>query len=172
MTRSTIKRGLGPLTCPDPRVLILGSLPGDVSIRQQQYYAHPQNQFWRLLAAIFDAGALPTYDMRVAFLAEQRIAVWDVLAAAKRDGSLDSAIRNGVPNDIAGLLDRFANITIIACNGQTAHALFRRHVAPTLGARSALKVIALPSTSPAATQPMALKIAAWRKVLRCQDTDG
>lgn len=158
--------------CSNARVLILGSLPGDESIRLQQYYAHPQNQFWRMLSAVFDAQDLATYDAKRAFLIHQRIAVWDVLASAGRAGSLDTAIRNGVPNDVMDLLTTHTEITAIACNGQKAHALFTRHFdkdVRTLPRRCLIGC--LPSTSPAATRPLIEKVAEWRAFLRLPEAN-
>ncbi len=166
MTANHIKRGLGPLTCPDARVLILGSLPGDESIRQQQYYAHPQNQFWRMLAAVFDEPPCASYDGKRARLARHRIAVWDVLKSAERPGSLDTAIRNGVPNSILELIADHPSIRLIACNGQKAHGLLQRHFGHALSElQRPMSVAALPSTSPAATRAFDEKVAEWRALM-------
>lgn len=169
MTVRIVKRGLGPLTCPNARVLILGSLPGDESIRQQQYYAHPQNQFWRMLSAVYDEPVCMDYDAKRALLTNHRIAVWDVLAAAERPGSLDTAIRNGVPNAIHGLLADHPEIRSIACNGQKAHALFVRHFGQALSVQP-LTANCLPSTSPAATRAFDEKLAEWRAFLQAAST--
>ncbi|NOT73136.1 MAG: DNA-deoxyinosine glycosylase [Hyphomicrobium sp.] len=166
MTSENIKRGLGPLTCPNARVLILGSLPGDYSIRQQQYYAHPQNQFWRMLAAVYDEPPCMTYDDKRALLTRHRIAVWDVLASAERPGSLDTAIRNGEPNDILTLLDAQPDVRRIVCNGQKAHGLFQRHFGQKLNNLSRpISIACLPSTSPAATRAFGEKFEEWRAFL-------
>lgn len=166
MTANDIKRGLGPLVCPNARGLILGSLPGDESIRQQQYYAHPQNQFWRVLAAVFEEPLSADYDAKRGLLIRHRIAVWDVLAAAERPGSLDTAIRNGVPNAILELLADHPHIQFIGCNGQKAHGLFQRHFGKALSELPrAMSVVCLPSTSPAATRAFAEKAEEWRAFL-------
>lgn len=166
MKTQTAKRGLGPLLCPDARVLILGSLPGDESIRLQQYYAHPRNQFWRMLEAVYGAPELQNYEAKRAFLINHRIAVWDVLKCADRAGSLDTAIRNGVPNDLMDLVTTHSEIAAIACNGQKAHALLARHFGRAVKSLPrTIIVCCLPSTSPAATQKLTAKITQWRACL-------
>ncbi len=164
MSEKQTKRGLPPLSCPAARILILGSLPGDESLRQQQYYAHPQNQFWRILAAVYDLPAPSTYDERLQLAAENNLAVWDVLASADRSGSLDSAIRNAVPNAFAEFFATHSAIERIAFNGQRAHALFIRYAAREI-ALSRYEIAVVPSTSPAATRPFNEKVALWRAFL-------
>lgn len=132
-----------------PVALILGSLPSVTSLGQQQYYAHPQNVFWRIIEALFANGAPCTYDDRIELLKHNRIALWDVIATAKREGSLDSAIQpeSVVPNDIVGLLNAYPSITTIYLNGGAAATLFKRHIAKQLSAT--VQIMPLPSTSPA-----------------------
>jgi hypoxanthine-DNA glycosylase len=84
-----MKHSLPPIIAPSARVLILGSLPGDESLRQQQYYAHPRNQFWRILAEIYAAPFPETYADRVALILQKQLALWDVVQHGKREGSLD-----------------------------------------------------------------------------------
>ena len=99
--------GLAPLVSPATRVLILGSFPGVRSLQAQEYYGHAQNQFWRVLEAIWpsspDKICVCSYEIRSKWLLERGLGVWDVYASCEREGSLDSAIRNAVPNDIAAL---------------------------------------------------------------------
>ena len=132
-----------------PVALILGSLPSVTSLGQQQYYAHPQNAFWRIIEALFANGAPCDYAQRIELLKQNRIALWDVIASAKREGSLDSAIQpeTVTPNDIVGLLNAYPSITTIYLNGGTAATLFKRHIAKQLSAT--VRIISLPSTSPA-----------------------
>ena len=132
-----------------PQILILGSLPSVTSLGQQQYYAHPQNAFWRIIEALFANGAPCTYDERIELLKQNRIALWDVIATAKREGGLDSAIQpeTVVPNDIVGLLNAYPSITSICLNGGTAATLFKRLIAKQLS--TTIQIIPLPSTSPA-----------------------
>ena len=154
--------GLAPIVSPATVVLILGSFPGARSIAQQQYYAHPQNQFWRILQAIWPDSALPmepgSYEKRADWLLARGVGVWDVYARCRREGSLDAAIRDAVPNDIASL--RLPGLAAIAHNGGESfrHARYTR----TLG----VPVHRLPSSSPAhASWNLERKTAAWREVM-------
>ena len=151
--------GLGPVAAPHTRLLVLGSFPGAASLCAQQYYAHPRNQFWPLLGAIWqiDLLALP-YTQRLAVLRRHGLGLWDVHACCRREGSLDSAIRNAEPNDLPGLVARLPALRAIAHNGgESARAM---RVTGSLG----LPVLRLPSTSPAnASWSFVRKLAAWRE---------
>ena len=151
------------------RILILGTLPSAESIRQGQYYAHPRNAFWPIMGALFGAGRELPYDRRLRKLAARGVMLWDVLRAAHRPGSLDSAIhpRRRVANAIPELLARHPELEAIVFNGGPAEALFRRHVAAACGAQLAgLTRARLPSTSPAhAARSFAQKLGAWQNAL-------
>ncbi|WP_198084465.1 DNA-deoxyinosine glycosylase [Variovorax sp. E3] len=154
--------GLAPLVSPATAVLVLGSFPGVKSLERQQYYAHPQNQFWKILQAVWPDIPLPSgpdsYGPRCQWLLARGLGVWDVYGACEREGSLDSAIRAPVANDIAGL--HLPRLAAIAHNGGESfkHARHTR----TLG----VPVYSLPSTSPAnASWSFERKLAAWREVL-------
>ncbi|HVF36317.1 MAG TPA: DNA-deoxyinosine glycosylase, partial [Sphingomicrobium sp.] len=146
----TLKRCMPPAGSDDARLLILGSLPGEASLAAQRYYAHPQNQFWRLIGRALgeELGALP-YEERLARLAARRIALWDVVGEARRDGSLDGSIRGATPNRLADFVATHQNLRAIGFNGQTAARLGRA----ALGTSGALQLIDLPSSSPAYTLP-------------------
>jgi hypoxanthine-DNA glycosylase len=149
------------------RVLVLGTIPGANSIRLQQYYAHPRNQFWRILFEAFGCNIPQGYDERVAFLFEQRIALWDVLKSCAREGSLDTRIKRGSerPNDIAGFLRQHPETSTIALNGGSAYRLFQTLVAPQLAdSGRAIDVLRMPSTSPAHTISLDQKLEQWRTV--------
>lgn len=122
------KTGLGPLLCNGPKVLILGSLPGDRSLELQEYYGHPQNRFWKVIAAIHGLPCPADYAGKKAMLARCRIALWDIYHAASRPGSMDSDIRAGEFNDIAELLRCYPSIRIIALNGSAAARGFDRYL--------------------------------------------
>jgi hypoxanthine-DNA glycosylase len=164
-----IARGFPPVIGNGPIVLILGSLPGRTSIADKEYYAQPRNSFWRIMGALVDAGPDVEYRQRLEQLKRSSIALWDVLAAGLRRGSLDAAIERSsvVVNDIASLLERNRSIAIVCFNGKTAESLYRRLVLPTLDPRSAqLPLHVLPSTSPAhAGVPFAIKLERWSFVL-------
>jgi hypoxanthine-DNA glycosylase len=162
-------RSFAPVADPEARVLVLGSLPGVRSLQLQQYYGLPQNAFWRILAAVTGVPAEADYATRLAGLRRHGIALWDVIAAARRPGSLDAAIeRDGlVVNDFATFHARHPRIDRICCNGATAAALYRRWVVPTLPAPlAALPLLQLPSTSPAhAAMSFEAKQARWLAAL-------
>jgi hypoxanthine-DNA glycosylase len=143
---------------PDARLLLLGSLPGQVSLAQRRYYAHPQNQFWRLVGAVIDADLVALdYQARLDALAAAGIGLWDVIGSATRPGSLDAAIRDPQANDLPDLVAALPRLAAIGFNGGTAFKLG----SPLLGGcRPAL--IRLPSSSPAhAAMPFAAKREAW-----------
>jgi TDG/mug DNA glycosylase family protein len=140
--------GLGPSIDSDCRTLVLGSMPGVRSLQEQQYYAHPRNRFWPLMASIFEESVPVTYEGRLAMLLRNHVALWDTIGRCEREGSLDSAIREEEPNDIAALLGSYPGICQILCNGGKAYAAFRRYNKELLG-RSGLIIRAMPSTSPA-----------------------
>ena len=153
-------QGLAPILDADTRLIVLGSFPGAASLRAQRYYAHPYNQFWKILGALW---GLPLHDMpyqeRTDILRARGLGVWDVYAACERAGSLDSAIENAQLNDLASLSTRCPRLRAIAHNGGESY----RHARHTraLG----LPVYRLPSTSPAnASWSLARKLDAWREV--------
>lgn len=129
------------------RVLILGSMPGVESLRQQQYYAHPRNLFWELMGELFGAGRDLPYEERMAVLRNNGIALWDVAHTCRREGSLDSNMVEVVPNDFAELFAAAPQIHTVFFNGQKAAQLFRKLVQPNL--QQEPELITLPSTSPA-----------------------
>lgn len=120
------KQGLAPLLCPESRILILGSLPSDESIRRQEYYGNPQNRFWKVLSGVYGDEVPETYADKKAFLAEHHIALWDVFESAHREGSLDANIQDPVRNDIFGFIRAYPTIRAVVLNGGKAAAAFRR----------------------------------------------
>lgn len=140
------------------RLLILGSLPGDASLAAQEYYAHPQNSFWRLLGRVIgrDLVTLP-YAERLDVLLIAKIGLWDVIVSGDRKGSLDAAIRNAEDADLTGLIDMLPNLRAIAFNGALAARTGRKR----LGHSSGLTLIDLPSSSPAHARPFEAKAAIW-----------
>lgn len=156
--------GLAPLVAPHTRLLVLGSFPGATSLARQQYYAHPQNAFWRILQAIWPSSPYEiradSYQNRIDWMLDKGIGLWDVYASCERSGSLDSAIQQPQANDLAGLVQRCPQLQVIAHNGGESfkHARLTR----SLG----LPVYRLPSTSPAnASWSFERKLAVWREVI-------
>jgi hypoxanthine-DNA glycosylase len=157
-----VKFGLPPVAREDARLFVLGSLPGDVSLAAQRYYAHSTNQFWRLLGtAIGEELQELDYDARLACLAKRRVGLWDVIASASRRGSLDQAIRDAENNRIEHLLHDFPDLRAIAFNGSTAATVGRRLIGE---APRNIELIDLPSSSAANTRPFSEKAVAWSSV--------
>jgi double-stranded uracil-DNA glycosylase len=157
-----------PIAVTSSRVLILGTMPGAASLRACEYYAHPQNLFWRIIGGVLGFDPALPYEARVASVRSAGIAVWDVLKSCTRAGSLDSAIEASsvVPNDFAGFLAEHPGIERICFNGATAEALYMRHVRPRLAPDQHVQHMRLPSTSPAnASVPLAEKIRAWHAIV-------
>ena len=157
--------GLAPIGDARARVLILGSFPGEASLLAAEYYGHPRNHFWRLIGGVIGEPMHGLgYAERVERLVAHRIAVWDVIARCDRQGSLDSAIRAAVANDLGGLLRRWSDIATIAFNGGKS-ASYRKRVAA-IPEAGHCTLAALPSSSPAnATHSLAVKQAAWDAAL-------
>ncbi len=156
--------GFPPITRADARVLVLGSLPGQRSLAERRYYAHPRNSFWPIVSEIFGIGG--DYAQRCEALLDCRVALWDVLRTSVRAGSLDAAIEieTATANDFKGFFREHSGIELIAFNGRKAQQLFDRLVAKPLG--SEIAVASLPSTSPAhAAMPFSAKLAQWRATL-------
>ena len=137
---------------------MLGTLPGEESLRRQQYYAHPRNLFWPIVFALFGGAPTADYAARLAFAGAARLALWDVCGLAERDASADATIRREAPNAIPALLDAHPGIRAVAFNGSTARRLYDRH----FPRRPDILYLALPSTSPAhASLDFAAKLRAW-----------
>jgi hypoxanthine-DNA glycosylase len=154
-------RGFPPVVGSDTHTLILGSFPGEASLTATQYYAHPRNQFWRLLGAVLDEPLVELpYEERLLRVLTHGIGVWDVLAACEREGSLDAAIRNATPNDFAALHAHAPQLAKVCFNGKTAGRF-----APVISA-AGYTTLVLPSSSPAnAMLSFDQKLRLWRDIL-------
>lgn len=155
--------GLAPVFDPGVRVLVLGSFPGAASLQAAQYYAHPRNAFWRVMAAVLAAPDLPAmpYEQRLGRLLAGGVGVWDAVASCRREGSLDTAIEAAWPSDLPSLLPRLPALVAVACNGARAH-----HETLAILGGATVPLLKLPSTSPAhAGLSLADKAAAWREAL-------
>ena len=156
-----MKRSFPPIVDARSRILVLGTLPGEESLRRQEYYAHPRNLFWPIVFGLFGETPTADYAGRIGFVARHGIALWDVCAAAERLASADAAIRGEAPNTLHDLLDVYPAIRGVVFNGSTARRLYDRHFTR----RPELTYLAMPSTSPAhARLGFAEKLAQWRAV--------
>jgi hypoxanthine-DNA glycosylase len=154
-----MKKSFPPIADARARILVLGTLPGEESLRRGEYYAHPRNLFWPILFALFDAVPVSDYRGKLYFLAAHRVALWDVVAAGERAASADASIRGEIPNAIDALLDSHPRIGSVAFNGSGAERLHDRH----FERRVNLVYLSLPSTSPAhARLGFAQKLARWQ----------
>ena len=151
-----------PVYDENSRILILGTFPSVKSREQQFYYGHPQNRFWKVLAAVTDHAPLENVEEKKQFLLGHQIALWDVIASCDIIGSSDSSIKNVVANDIGRVLSE-APIRQIFVNGQTAFKLYKKYVLPETG----VMPVCLPSTSPAnAAWNMEKLTEAWQVIVR------
>jgi len=166
--RQSLIRGFAPISRPDARILILGSMPSRESLARQRYYAHPRNAFWPIVTSLFGITAT-SYAERAELLKQQGMAVWDVLKTCFRTGSLDSDIedRTIVTNDFQEFYACHPGISRIFFNGAKAESVYLKHVLPDLDeALTTLRLQRLPSTSPAhAALSLEQKREAWRVLL-------
>lgn len=155
-------RGFSPVVAADTHTIVLGSFPGEASLAATQYYAHPRNQFWRLLGSVTGEASLHElpYDARLERMLAHGIGIWDVLDACQREGSLDSAIRNAQPNDFASLREHAPLLRKVCFNGKTAGRF-----APVIAA-AGYETLVLPSSSPAnAMLSFEQKLLVWRGIV-------
>ena len=163
-------RSFDPIVDDRTQVLILGTMPGALSLARQQYYAHERNRFWRVMENLLGIPPEATYEKRIAALRAAGIGLWDTLKHCERPGSLDVDIRNGEPNDLSDLLLQHASIRTIALNGKTASAIFRNQILSTLppAVSDRLTVLELPSTSPANARGGLPRLwEEWKKLAEC-----
>ena len=166
---NTSLAALPPLLSADTRLLVLGSFPGAVSLRTQQYYGHPRNHFWPIMEALLPAGhgdtGVDSYQNRSEWLLRHKIGMWDVYAACEREGSLDSDIRNAVLNDFSTLQMRCPDMQAVVHNGAESFRHSARVKEGLLEAGCGVQFYKVPSTSPAnASWSFDRKLAAWRDV--------
>ncbi len=158
-----------PVARADARILILGSMPGKASLNAQQYYAHPRNLFWPIIAALYAAGPPAAYEERLQLLQDHNIALWDVLQSCVRETSLDADINGEVVNDFASFFAQHKLITHVFFNGGKAAHAFKRHVQKDhlQNHPVELTLAQLPSTSPAyAARSFEQKLQAWAALRR------
>ena len=143
--------GFAPIAKQDAKILILGSMPGQKSLNENQYYAHPRNSFWPIMTQLFNTSTDLTYEQRKQFLLDNKIALWDVLRSCYREGSLDSDIDHSTieANDFDMFFNKHSRIKAVFFNGTKAQQLFNKEALNSLQQHKSLKYYKLPSTSPA-----------------------
>ncbi|MFZ3580405.1 DNA-deoxyinosine glycosylase [Virgibacillus sp. DJP39] len=162
--------GLDPVISVKSKVLIVGSMPSEISLENQQYYGNPRNHFWNILFELFNHKVLTDYQEKIAFVKNNHLALWDVIGACYREGSLDSKISEEEVNDIPGLLKKYPGIKLIACNGTKSHQTLKKNV----DSKKLQKVdiLKLPSTSPIPgryTKTLTGKVQEWKQILNYLD---
>jgi len=157
-----------PIVGRNPRIVILGSMPGVVSLQAVQYYANPRNAFWAIIAELFGIDLDCSYQSRVEQISQLPLVLWDTLKACQREGSLDSKIlkQQIEANDIAGLVEQYSGLRAIAFNGAASEKYFNQLEKHRLPASHQLELIKLPSTSPAnAAMNFDQKLVIWRQLM-------
>ena len=162
MAETPLKRSFPPVVDENTRLLLLGSLPGEESLARAQYYGNRRNHFWRLVGAVIEVVlAALDYLERLERLLQARIGLWDVVGSAKREGSLDAAIRSHSANPLAEFATGLPQLRAVAFNGGTSARIGTKALAGT-----SLELVPLPSSSPAYTLPFEAKRAAWLQLKR------
>lgn len=163
-----LKKGFPPIAEETAKVLILGSMPGEESLRKNEYYGHPRNAFWKIMATLFGFDSSMKYEKRKKVLIKNRIALWDVMRFCERKGSLDNNIKNRtiIENDFDSFFNSHPNIEYVFFNGVKAEKEYLKRVLPNLSrSKRNINYDRLPSTSPAMTQlSLKAKILEWSKI--------
>jgi hypoxanthine-DNA glycosylase len=158
-----IKRSFPPIVDPKVRVMVLGSLPGDISLAAGRYYANPRNHFWSLIGSVIERDLIALdYEDRLDALLAAHVGLWDTVEAAERTGSLDTNIRTHQPNHLPELAASLPQLAAFGFNGGKAAAIGTRQLAGVAG----IELVALPSSSPAFTWPLARKLEQWLTLRR------
>ncbi|RDW19983.1 DNA-deoxyinosine glycosylase [Oceanobacillus chungangensis] len=155
-----------PVLPQNPKVLILGSMPGKVSLEKQEYYGNPRNHFWPIIFELLNESPVDDYRGKIAIAKRHGLALWDSIGSCYRQGSLDTNIVDEEPNDILAILEEYPSIRLIACNGTKSYTTFKKNF--NLTAYPDVNVIKLPSTSPIPgkyTKSFTGKVNAWREIL-------
>jgi hypoxanthine-DNA glycosylase len=152
-----------PIVDENSKILILGTMPGEESLRQQEYYAYSRNHFWKIIFSLTSSGPTDIFEEKKQILLNNKIALWDVLETCDREGSLDSKIKNPIPNNFNKLFKIYPQIEKVFFNGKKAEQLFRSFVLDKIDS-STLEFFVLPSTSPANTMRFEDKLAQWKIV--------
>ena len=163
-----LKQCMLPRIAQDTKIMVIGSMPGEISLQRQQYYAHPQNNFWKFMSGLFpEINLNQDYEVRVAKLLKNRVGLWDALKHCERDGSMDSAIRQAEPNDFSDLLNMAPALSRLVFNGKKAYQSFVKSPNLLWAEKNSIELILLPSTSPAnASIAYDKKLELWAKALK------
>lgn len=159
--------GLDPIIAADPRVLIVGSMPSVISLKNQQYYGNPRNHFWDILCELFKQKFSPDYQAKIQLVKQNHLVLWDVIGACYREGSLDGNIKEEEPNDIPGLLEKYPTIRLIACNGTKSYQTLKKNI--NWDILNNVDVLKLPSTSPIPgryTKSFVGKVEEWEQITK------
>lgn len=160
-----VSTGLAPIEDVESEILILGTLPGKVSLKTQQYYSSPSNHFWKIISAVFNESSLSSSEERNIFLLRNHIALWDVLKSANRERSLDSAIKNPVANDLRGFVEKHPNLKVIGLNGKEAYAYYEKYIGLDNISKN-IRIVTLPSSSSSNTHlTLNEKIRLWKELV-------
>lgn len=166
MTTVAETEGLEPVSDSESEILILGTLPGKVSLQTKQYYANPTNQFWTIISNIFNEPILQSYENKLKVLEKHHIALWDVLKSANRDSSLDSDIKNPITNDILGFISKHPKLRVIGFNGGKTETYFRTYIG-LHNLPGTVQIVSLPSSSSSNTHStLADKTSLWKSILK------
>lgn len=150
-----------PIVDGNSKILILGSMPGAKSLQMQQYYAFPQNQFWKIIFHLFDEEFSEDYETRINIIKQNNVALWDVIESCERKGSSDTEIKDEIDNNIPELIEKHPNIKTIFCNGQKSY----KNLLKILGKDFKIPIVVLPSTSPLHTVKFEEKLLSWKQII-------
>ena len=162
-----INNVLAPVIDEQTKVLIVGSMPGKISLEKQQYYGNERNHFWGIMSHILQQDVPSTYDEKIAWLLDNQIGLWDAIASCERIGSLDSAIKQEVPNDFEQLLVRYPNVERIVFNGGKAERVFLKYFKHTFSEQ--VSYMLMPSTSPVPgknVKSFEEKVICWQQIIQ------
>jgi len=169
VNKAKIIHSFSPVEDERSRLLILGSMPSVKSLQIDQYYAHPQNAFWYIMAGVYTISQQQSYNLRLKGLRNEKIALWDVVKLCQRLGSLDQAIEHEEANALELFIHEHKHLKKIGFNGQKAFQLFKKHIGIALLEESSIEFEVLPSTSPAmALMTKVEKLSYWKKFLICK----
>lgn len=156
------KKGFAPLCGDGASILVIGTMPGNISLNKHEYYGNPRNSFWRIMREVFNCPyEFNSYDEKRSFLLQKRIALWDVYQKAQREGSLDSNIKNGSVNNINKFIKENPSIKKVLFNGKEPHKVYKKH----FNELADIEYYVLPSTSPTNTIKYEEKLSKWEQAI-------